>query len=100
MNLQALMFELMLAGFFAIACFRARANRSEQVQLKDLFRLKNRVDRVMDTKWQWCSMVLLLLIVRRQIGVPIVAELTVISQLVVFLMLPSAPAVQAATVRK
>jgi hypothetical protein len=90
MNLQTQLFELLLAGFFAIACFRARANKTvEAPHWKDFFYLTNRVDRLLSTKWQWCCMVLLLLIIRQQAGVPIVFELTVLAQLVVFMLLPT-----------
>jgi hypothetical protein len=90
MDLQMQLFELLLAGFFAIACFRARANKSDQApHWKDFFYLTNRVERLLSTKWQWCCMVLMLLIVRQQAGVPVVFELTALAQLVVFMLLPT-----------
>jgi len=90
MDLQTQLFELLLAGFFAIACFRARANKTDQApHWKDFFYLTGRVERLLSTKWQWCCMVLLLLIIRQQAGVPVIFELTVLAQLAVFMALPT-----------
>jgi hypothetical protein len=90
MDLQAQLFELLLAGFFAIACFRARANKTDQApHWKDFFYLTNRLERLRTTKWQWCCMVALLMVVRQQAGVPVIFELTVLAQLVVFMSLPT-----------
>ena len=40
------------------------------------------------TRWQWFSMVLVVILVRLQHGVPLTVELTVAAQLVIFLALP------------
>jgi hypothetical protein len=91
MNTQALLIELLLAGFFAIACLRARANKSSQpTRLQDLFHLTGRIDRLRESRWQWISMVFLLLVIRRQVGTPVLVEFTVLMQMVVFMCLPSA----------
>jgi len=91
MNTQALLVEVLLSAFFAIACFRARSGSSYVRGLapKRLFVLTDRIERLRISRWQWCSMVVLLLLVRLQHGAPMVAELTVLLQFVVFLALPS-----------
>jgi len=91
MGKQALLIELMLSGFFAIACFRARAEvrNSEGFAPQRLFVLTNRLERLRRTRWQWATMVLLLVVVRLQLGAPIVVELTALAQFVVFIALPS-----------
>jgi len=100
MNLQVLLFELLLAGFFAIACFRARANQYDPApRLRDFFSLTNRLERLRRTKWQWCSMVLLLLIVRQQIGTPYVLEFTALAQMLVFFSLPTGANAPAPAIR-
>ena len=91
MSTQALLVEVLLSAFFAIACFRARSGSSDVRGLapKRLFVLTDRIERLRISRWQWCSMVVLLLLVRLQHGAPMVAELTVMLQFVVFLALPS-----------
>lgn len=90
MSTQAILLELLLAGFFAVACIRARAHTagSGVAKLRDFFCLTDRLNRLARTRWQWFSMVVVLLAVRRQIGVPLVVEITVLAQFMVFLSLP------------
>ncbi len=91
MGTQALLVEVLLAGFFAIACFRARAESSDMQGLapKKLFCLTNLFERLRVSRWQWCAMVGLLVVVLLQRGIPMVAELTVLAQFLVFLALPT-----------
>lgn len=91
MSRQALLLELLLSGFFAVACFRARATAfgSLKIAPRTLFALTHRLERLRRTRWQWASMVLLLVIVRMQWGVPMMAEMTVLVQFIVFLSLPA-----------
>lgn len=91
MGTQALLVEILLSAFFAIACFRARSEASDIRGLapKRLFILTDRIERLRTSRWQWCSMVALLLMVRVQHGAPMVAELTVLTQFIVFMALPS-----------
>lgn len=91
MGTQALLVEVLLSGFFAVACFRARAESSGSRALapQRAFVLINRLERLRLTRWQWCSMVLILILVRLQRGAPMIAELTVLAQFIVFLALPS-----------
>jgi hypothetical protein len=92
MATRALMIELLLAGFFAVACFRARGTESPDlagIAPRTLFRLTSRLERLRRSRWQWFSMVLLLVLVRIQFGTPLVAELTAAAEFMVFLALPS-----------
>ena len=91
MSTQALFIELLLSGFFAVACFRARATAFDKLMAAPhaLFVLTDRLERLRRTRWQWASMVLLLVIVRMQWGAPMVAELTVLAQFILFLALPA-----------
>ena len=92
MNEKALLLELLISGFFAIACFKARAANPGEIALKprDLLRLTDRVERMSRSRWQWFAMAGILLLVRLQSGVPMVVELTAVMQLIVFLALPVA----------
>jgi len=91
METQALLVEVLISSFFAIACFRARAESPTVHGLapQRLFVLTDRLERLRRTRWQWFAMVLLLFLVRRQLGAPVVAELTALTQFIVFLSLPS-----------
>jgi hypothetical protein len=89
---QALMVELLLAGFFAVACFRARALALPNlagIAPSHLFGLTSRLERLRRTRWQWFSMVLLLVLVRVQLGAPLIVEMTAAVEFVLFLALPS-----------
>lgn len=92
LDLQALFLEVLLAGFFAIACFKARAHKGSDLRIapRALFTLTDRIERLRLSRWQWCSAVLLLVLIRTQRGVPLMAELTVLAQFMLFMMLPSA----------
>ncbi len=102
MSTQALLLELLLSGFFAVACFRARATAFDSVTVAPaaLFILTNRLERLLRTRWQWASMVLILVVARMQWGVPMVAELTALAQFILFLALPSQKAPQEALSRR
>jgi FixJ family two-component response regulator len=54
-----------------------------------LFMLTDRLDRLRKSRWQWCAMVMLLIVLRMQQGTPLVAELTVAIQFLLFLALPA-----------
>lgn len=91
MNIQAMLTEILLSGFFAIACFRARAEAHSTNGLapQRLFALTDRLERLSRSRWQWFAMVLLLFVMRKQIGSPMVAEFTALAQFLVFLALPT-----------
>jgi hypothetical protein len=91
LNWQPLLIELLLSGFFAVACFKAREQSPDSLRVtpRSLFTLTDRLERLRRTRWQWCSMVLVLLAVRTQQATPMAAELTALAQFVVFLALPT-----------
>lgn len=96
LSTQALLVEVLLSAFFAVACFRARAASIgvDSFAPRNLFALTNRVERLRRSRWQWFAMVLLLVVLRLQRGSPMVAELTVLAQLGVFLALPTQKSLQ------
>jgi len=91
MGLQAILVEILLSGFFAVACFKARAESPDLAGLapQKLFMLTDRIERLRKTRLQWCAMVMLLIVLRMQQGAPFVAELTVAVQFIIFLALPT-----------
>ena len=92
MSTTAMLLETLVAGLFAIACFKARAaGPAAEVALRprDLLRLTDRLDRLSRSRWQWISMVGIILLVRLQTGVPLVVELTAAAQFFLFLSLPT-----------
>lgn len=93
MGTQALFLELLISGFFAIACFKARASTEPgpiALRPRDFLRLTDRVERLSRSRWQWFAMVGILILVRLQTGVPLVVEMTAALQFIVFLALPVA----------
>lgn len=92
MNSKALLLELLISGFFAVACLKAHAGNFSKSALspRDFLRLTDRLNRLSRTRWQWFAMVLLLIVVRVQTGVPLLVELTALAQFVIFLSLPVA----------
>jgi hypothetical protein len=89
---QALLAECLLSAFFAIACLRARASSFDMhsLTLRGMFALSGRLERLRRTRWQWFCMVLMLVLMRMQAGAPLVAEVTVAVQFIIFLALPEA----------
>jgi uncharacterized membrane protein YhaH (DUF805 family) len=57
---------------------------------RNFLRLTDRVERLRRTRWQWFAMVLVVVVVRLQSGHPLMAELTVAAQFLLFLVLPTA----------
>jgi hypothetical protein len=98
MNQQALLVEMILAGFFAIACLRASEPSVEgRIHFTDMFRLTGRIERLRRSRWQWFSMVGLLLVIRLQKGMPLVLEATVALMFLTFMLLPTSKAVARAS---
>lgn len=91
MGTQALFVEVLLSGFFAIACFRARSESPSLHGLAParLLVLTDRLERLRRTRWQWFCMVLLVVFLRTQAGTPLVAEVTLLIQFILFLSLPT-----------
>ncbi len=90
MNQQTILLELLLGGFFAVACLKTCVPSASEGMLRftNFLRLPGRMERLRRSRWQWFSMVALLLVVRMQRGAPLVLELTVALQFLVFLALP------------
>jgi hypothetical protein len=91
MSTQALLVEGLLSAFFALACFRARADSHDIRGLapQKLFILTDRLERLRRARWQWFAVVLFLFVMRKQFGAPLLAEFTSLAQFIVFLALPS-----------
>ena len=64
------------------------ANPNGKLSFSDLLRFPGRLERLKRSRWQWFSMVALLLVLRLQAGLPLVLELIVLVEFVVFLALP------------
>ena len=92
MATEALLAELLLSGFFAIACLQARAESPSVAGLAPnrLLALTGRLERLRRSRWQWFCMVLLLVVMRMQIGAPVLLEFTAAAEFLLFLALPVA----------
>ncbi|MBZ5547222.1 MAG: hypothetical protein LAO22_04530 [Acidobacteriia bacterium] len=90
MDGRTILFELLMAGFFAVACIRAHAPfaADHRMTFGEFFRLSDRLERLRRTRWQWFSMVALMLVIRLQQPLPLVLEVMVGLQFLVFLALP------------
>lgn len=91
MGERVILVEMILAGFFAVACIRAcvPAAADGRLRFSDLWRLPGRIERLRRSRWQWFSMVALLLVIRLQIGLPFVLEAIVPVEFLIFLALPT-----------
>jgi hypothetical protein len=91
MGTQTLLVELILGGFFAVACMRTSmpAVADGKAHFGDAFRFPGRLERLRRTRWQWFSMVGLLLVIRLQKGMPLILEMTVVLMFLTFLALPN-----------
>ncbi len=87
----ALLVEVLLAGFFMIACIKAHGSFSSEKRASflDFFRLSGRLERLRRSRWQWFSMILLVLALRLVRGQPLVFEVILIVQFLVFIALPT-----------
>lgn len=90
MSGKLMLAELLLAGFFAIACIRAHGPvaAGEKLTFGEFFRFPDRLDRLKRSRWQWFSMVALMLVLRLQQQLPLVLEILVAVEFAVFLALP------------
>jgi hypothetical protein len=91
MNQQTILVELILGGFFAVACMRTSVPEAPggKLHFGDLLRLPGRIERLRRSRWQWFSMVALLLVIRMQRGMPFVLEITVALMFLLFLAIPT-----------
>jgi hypothetical protein len=90
MDGRTILFELLMAGFFAVACIRAHGpiRPDHKMTFGEFFRLSDRLERLRRTRWQWFSMVALMLVIRLQQPLPLILEGMVALQFLVFLALP------------
>ena len=88
--METLLFELLISGFFAVACIRAcvPASPGGKLAFSDLFRFPGRLERLQRTRWQWFSIVGVLLVLRLQAGLPLVLEVIVAAEFAIFMALP------------
>jgi len=92
MNEKTVLIELLLAGFFAVACLRAQKPVDRDKKLSDFFRLTGRLDRLRRSRWQWFAMVAFMLVLRLQRELPVVLELMVMLEFALFMAMPSTSA--------
>ena len=90
MNAKTLLIELLLAGFFAVACLKARVPTSGDLppRFGDFFRLPSRWERLRRSRWQWFAMVAFMLVLRLQEQLPLTIEVMVVLEFALFLALP------------
>ena len=94
MNGKTIILELLLGGFFAVACFKSwgPAAQEGKMAIGDLMRFPDRIERLRRSRWQWFSMVALLLVLRLQNELPLILEVTAILQFIMFTILPASDA--------
>jgi hypothetical protein len=82
---------LLIAGFFGVACIRARAplTPGQKQTVGEFFRLTGRIERLRQSRWQWFSMVLLMLVLRLQHQLPPAVEIMAGVMFLLFLIFPS-----------
>ena len=64
----------------------------KQIGIQQLDPTSGRVERLRRSRWQWFSMVALLLVLRMQVGAPLVLEVMVALQFIIFIAIPTTPA--------
>lgn len=90
MDGKTALFELLMAGFFAVACLRAHGPiaTDSRLSIGEFLRLPDRLERLRRTRWQWASMVAILLVVRLQQPIPLGLEIMIVAQFLLFMALP------------
>jgi hypothetical protein len=91
MDGRTALFELLMAGFFAVACLRAHGPiaADNKLTVGEFFRLPDRLERLRRTRWQLASMVAILLVVRLQQPIPLGLEIMIVAQFLLFMALPA-----------
>ena len=87
---RTVLIELLLAGFFAVGCLRARGpiDAQRKMRFADFFRFTDRIERLRRSRWQWFSMVGIMLLLRLQNQLPLAVEIMVGMMFVIFLVVP------------
>ena len=89
MSERTVLLELLLSGFFAVACIRASEPASPATFLTNLLRFPGRIERLRRSRWQWFAMVSLMIVLRLQQQLPLVLEVMAALQFLLFLALPA-----------
>jgi hypothetical protein len=89
MNERTILLELLLSGFFAVACIRASVPAGPATFLTNLLRFPGRIERLRRSRWQWFAMVSLMIVLRLQQQLPLALELMAALQFLLFLVLPT-----------
>jgi hypothetical protein len=89
--------ELLLAGFFAVAYIRARApiGSNQRPSFGRSFRFSGRLERLRRSRWQWFSIVAVMLVLRLQHQLPLSVEIMVGMMFLIFLVFPVGTLVRA-----
>lgn len=95
MNERTVLIELLLGGFFAVACLRAQLPMERDKKISDFFRLTGRLDRLHRSRWQWFALVAFMLVLRLQNELPLVLELMVVLEFALFMAMPGSSTSQA-----
>jgi hypothetical protein len=82
--------ELLLAGLFAVGCIRAhgRFERGTKMRFVDFFRMTGRLERLRRSRWQWFTIVAIMLVLRLQHQLPPAVEIMVGMMFLIFLVFP------------
>lgn len=88
---KTLSVEILLAGFFAVACLKAQARIAENgaAHLSDFFRLSGRIDRLRKSRWAWFALVAFMLVLRLQQQLPLITEFVAFTEFAIFMALPA-----------
>ena len=91
MNERTILLELLVGGFFAVACIRASvpAAPADSFRFNSILRFPGRLERFQRSQWQWAAMVLLTLVLRMQQELPVILEFMVALQFLLFFALPA-----------
>ncbi len=95
MNVRTVLLELLLSGFFAVACLRACLPAAAGARngfggfAMALLGMPGRIERLRRSRWQWFAMVSLMIVLRLQQQLPLVLELMAAFQFLVFMALPT-----------
>lgn len=89
-NTAILLFEVLLASFFAVACIKAHGPFPIQKKpsFREFFHFSGRLERLRRSRWQWFSMVAIMLVLRLQNQLPLAIEIMVGTMFVIFLVFP------------
>ena len=99
---KGVLFELLLTGFFALACLRAQVSHADgrTVRFSELFRFRGRIERLRRSRMQWISILVLLILARLQWSLSFFVEVICALMFVAFVALPTAKSTHAMASRR